>query len=57
MKTPQQEIIEMLIANSGNRITTELIAGMQVRMNKIFEQTPTHGAQPEMSNNSNDQQD
>ncbi|HFG1952593.1 TPA: hypothetical protein ACGF3W_000321 [Vibrio cholerae] len=38
MKTPQQEISELLLTNHGNRLTNELIAGMQARLFKIFEQ-------------------
>ncbi|ENI4487155.1 hypothetical protein ABXZ88_003026 [Vibrio fluvialis] len=41
MKTPQQEITEMLLSNAGNRLTNELIAGMQARLYKIFEQHST----------------
>lgn len=36
MKTPQQEIMEVLMANAGNRLTHELIAGLQVRINQIL---------------------
>lgn len=36
MKTPQQEIMEAITANAGNRLTHELIAGLQVRINQIF---------------------
>ncbi|EKO3451806.1 hypothetical protein NTE11_003061 [Vibrio fluvialis] len=38
MKTPQQEITESLLANAGNRLTNELIAGLQARLFKILEQ-------------------
>uniref|UniRef100_UPI003F58E90F hypothetical protein n=1 Tax=Vibrio cholerae TaxID=666 RepID=UPI003F58E90F len=38
MKSPQQEISELLLSNHGNRLTNELIAGMQARLYKIFEQ-------------------
>jgi hypothetical protein len=38
MKTPQQEITEMLLSNAGNRLTNELIAGLQARLFKILEQ-------------------
>ncbi|HGF7373686.1 TPA: hypothetical protein AB5C23_001312 [Vibrio cholerae] len=41
MKSPQQEISELLLTNHGNRLTNELIAGMQARLFKIFEQHST----------------
>lgn len=37
-KSPQQEISELLLSNHGNRLTNELIAGMQARLFKILEQ-------------------
>lgn len=37
MKTPQQEITEMLLSNAGNRLTNELIAGMQARIFKVID--------------------
>ncbi|MCG6367017.1 MULTISPECIES: hypothetical protein [Vibrio] len=37
MKTPQQEITEMLLSNAGNRLTNELIAGMQARIFKALD--------------------
>ncbi|SJN24497.1 hypothetical protein [Vibrio casei] len=36
MKTTQQEIMEAIASNAGNRLTNELIAGLQVRINQIF---------------------
>lgn len=36
MKTPQQEIMDAITANAGNRLTPELIAGLQVRINQAF---------------------
>lgn len=36
MKTTQQEIMEAIAANAGNRLTNELIAGLQARINQIF---------------------
>lgn len=36
MKNPYQEIMDAITANAGNRLTPELIAGMQVRINQIF---------------------
>lgn len=41
VKSPQQEITELLLTNHGNRLTNELIAGMQARIFKIFEQHST----------------
>ncbi|EKO3894316.1 hypothetical protein P0F23_003458 [Vibrio metschnikovii] len=37
MKTPNQEITDVLMANSGNRLTPELIAGLQARFHYILE--------------------
>lgn len=37
MKTPQQEITEILMTNAGNRLTSELIAGMQARLHHVLE--------------------
>lgn len=36
MKNPYQEIMDAIAANAGNRLTPELIAGMQARINQIF---------------------
>lgn len=36
MKSPYQEIMDAIAANAGNRLTPELIAGMQARINQIF---------------------
>ncbi|GHX29812.1 hypothetical protein VCSRO62_0276 [Vibrio cholerae] len=37
MKTPNQEISEVLMSNSGNKLTPELIAGMQARIFKVLD--------------------
>ncbi|MFH0225077.1 hypothetical protein ACGRPS_11000 [Vibrio furnissii] len=37
MKTPQQEITEMLMSNAGNRLTPELIVGLQARINHVID--------------------
>ncbi|ENM3720992.1 hypothetical protein Q3S85_000675 [Vibrio cholerae] len=37
MKSPQQEITEMLLSNAGNRLTPELILGLQARLSHIVE--------------------
>lgn len=37
MKTPNQEISDVLMANAGNRLTPELIAGLQARFHYILE--------------------
>lgn len=35
MKTPNQEISEVLMSNSGNKLTPELILGLQARLSHI----------------------
>ncbi|HFG1702777.1 TPA: hypothetical protein ACGF0Y_000481 [Vibrio cholerae] len=37
MKTPNQEISEVLMFNSGNKLTPELILGLQARLSHIVE--------------------
>ncbi|MGB5121661.1 MAG: hypothetical protein WBO13_11765 [Vibrio fluvialis] len=37
MKTPQQETTEMLLSNAGNRLTPELIVGLQARINHVID--------------------
>lgn len=48
MKTPNQEISDVLMANAGNRLTPELIAGLQARFHYILEKaTSTESKQSE----------
>ena len=37
MKTSQQEVYEILISNAGNRLTSELIAGLNARLQNVIE--------------------
>ncbi|EPP5809425.1 TPA: hypothetical protein RQL24_003427 [Vibrio vulnificus] len=36
-KHPKQEISEVLMANAGNRLTPELIVGLQARINHVID--------------------
>ncbi|MBT2965622.1 hypothetical protein [Vibrio anguillarum] len=54
MKTPAQEFTDILIANSGNRLTPELIAGMQARFHHVLERALKDQSNQKQSENEND---
>ncbi|WP_214651774.1 hypothetical protein [Vibrio anguillarum] len=53
MKTPTQEITDILLANSGNRLTPELIAGMQARLHHILDRALNAQSNHKQSENEN----
>lgn len=54
MKTPQQEITETLLANAGNRLTSELIAGLQARLNNILDRALAAQSETKLRENKDD---
>ncbi|MBF4377133.1 hypothetical protein EAY46_29600 [Vibrio anguillarum] len=53
LKTPTQEITDILLANSGNRLTPELIAGMQARLHHILDRALNAQSNHKQSENEN----
>lgn len=54
MKTPQKEITEMLLSNAGNRLTNELIVGLQARINHVIDSLMASQSKSENSEKQDD---
>ena len=53
-KSVKQEVYEILISNAGNRLTSELIAGLNARIQSVIEKAIKEQQPREMGEKCND---
>lgn len=53
-KNPKQEISDVLMSNAGNRLTPELIVGLQARINHVIDSLMANQQKSENSEKQDD---